>query len=145
MFEEKGQAAIELIIIVVVLLGLLLATAIIITYRNADADSLYELQLNTLQCHSIASKVIAFNSNKGYSETYIELLEKDVHLENGNILISRASCTYSGEALKQTTGGPSPTYLNDTTPGFDLEKQKLFKVKKVPEGVAFCDGLEDWC
>lgn len=141
MHDKKGQAALEVIVIVVVLLGLLLATVLIMTQRNIQVNNLYAIERDRLKCDSIAAILISFSSNRGYSETKLDLLEKSVYIERGGIFVGEASCQYSGTTLKETADN---VFVQDTT-GFSLETGKEHKIRTTETGVVFCDKVETWC
>ncbi len=144
MANEKGQTAMEAIIIAVVLLGLLLAITIIMVQRNMETNRLSSIQQNTVKCQGISTIITSFNSNKGYSEGKLPQLEKPVYVKNGSLLIDNISCRYSGKTLKQTSNGTSPAYDEDTT-GFYLEVEKTYKAKRPGTEVVFCDTAQIWC
>ena len=138
---RKGQSAIEVIIISVVLLGFMLATAMLITQKNFETVEFSNIQRNTLLCEKISGTVTGFNANKDYSQSFLQGLAKDVRIEKGSILIESIGCIYSGVAWKQVD---EDDYEDDFT-GFDLQKGKTYKMKKINIGVVFCDNLETWC
>jgi hypothetical protein len=139
MLGKKGQSALETVAIAVILLGLFLATAIVMTQRNADAGRLNEINNDSLQCEAISRIITNFNSNKDYSETMIRNIEKNAKIEMGSISIGTIYCRYMGEAWLRTETG----YIDDTA-GFDLEKGKMYKVWiETGKGVIFCDV--SWC
>lgn len=139
--DEKGQAAVEIILIAVVLLGLLLATVYVMVQRNNDISRISAIQRDTLKCDGIASIITSFASNSGYSETVISGLEKDARIEKGSIIVGETSCGYKGDV-----------WLNEITPatgppvsGFDLiggangksYTVKTFKTESGTQGVSF--------
>lgn len=144
MLEEKGQVAIEAIMIAVILLGLMLATAVLVVQRNSDATRLNELQKDNALCQKISGLIMNFNSNAGYSEARLQSSEKTARVEKSSVLVGNISCNYSGNAMLQTSDGTSPAFTQDEA-GFDLEKGKTFKARKDLEGVVFCDVLQSWC
>ena len=155
MFNEKAQSAVEIIIIAVVLVGLLLATAIIMVQRNIDANRLISLHKDTQICENIAETITNLALNRDYTEIKIQQLEKKAEIKNNAILIMRESgesiiCRYSGSAAKQTS---ETTYWcdDDTGPqcdninGFFLNPGIDYKLKKSGWEVIFCDTDETWC
>ena len=144
MANEKGQTAVEVIIIAVVLLGMLLATAIIMTQNNSETSRLSAIQQNTAKCQSITATITGFNSSKAYSEVKLPQLDKRAFVKSGSVLIEGISCSYVGKALKQTSDGTSPVFEHDIT-GFYLEPEKAYKAKKSGQGVLFCDIAQTGC
>jgi len=143
---RKGQSAVEVVIISVVLLGFMLAAALLMTQKNLETAQLSEIQGNTILCERISGTVTGFNANKDYSQVMLQGLQKDVRIEKGSILIGSIGCVYSGQAWKQAnnTGDVEQDYEDDFT-GFNLEKGKTYKVKKIDIGVVFCENSEAWC
>ncbi len=139
---EKGQTAIEVIAIATVLLGLLLASTLIIFQMNSDTVKIASTQDDTLRCEAIANTITNFNSNKGYSQAKLESLDKEASIKNGGILVGSIGCRYSGNAFLQLDAVPA--YTDDST-GFALEKGKAYKIKKIEAGTVFCDVQEAWC
>ncbi len=151
MLDEKGQHAMEVIIIAVVLLGLVLATSVVMMQRNVDANSILGIRRDTIECHRISGIIIGLNASQGYGEAKLQRLEKTVRIEKGSIVIEgdsgrSISCRYSGTAWLEE---PEGEYQQDLE-GFDVVKEKMgsgvtYKVKRLEIGVVFCDYAETWC
>jgi len=136
MLNKKGQAAVETIVIAVVLLGLFLATVIIMTQRNSDTNKIMEAQKDIMRCEKLASTVTNFNSNKDYSETLIRGMEKTVSVKSGSIAIGTVYCRYVGKVELYTAG---TGYVADIT-GFELTSGTTYTLKTdLVRGVVFCD------
>jgi hypothetical protein len=139
--NEKGQNALEIIAIATVLLGMLLAVSIIIFQMNADTERLSGVQGDTVRCEAIASSITGFNSNKGYSQSFLESLDKQALVRNGSVTFGNLGCRYSGNAFLQVTGAD----YEDDEAGFLLAQGVKYKMKKNLEGTVFCDVEETWC
>jgi len=159
LMDEKGQSAIEVVIIAIVLLGMVLATVILTTQRNIDTGNLAEYQRNTAICNGLSSTITNLGRSQGYSETIMPALEKQAKIVKGisgsgvgSVLIEgarTASCNYSGNAMLE---GPEDFFVEDEDPGGftllprkDLETTIIYKAKNTDAGVVFCDSAETWC
>jgi len=140
--NKKGQTAIEVILIAVILLGLMLGTAVISVQRNIEANKLAAIQRDTVKCQGIASTITNFNSAELYSKTSLQGLDKIVRVEKGSLVIGSVSCRYIGSASIQTSAVPD--YDDDET-GFDLLVGKVYSITKEDQGVVFCDKSQAWC
>jgi len=138
---KQGQSSVEAIIVGTVLLGLLLATFANIIQRNQDIDRFSGMEKDRQNCNSIASKITAINSSKGYSEAKMMALEEEARVENGGVVVGNASCSYTGEARRQD----SETGFAEDKPGFDLEQGVVYLVKELEGRAVFCVHGEDWC
>ena len=151
MLDEKGQHAMEIIIIAVVLLGLVLATSAVMMQRNVDANRILGIRRDTIECHRISGIITGLSASSGYGEAKLQRLEKTVRIEKGSIVIEgysgrSISCRYSGTAWLEEQEGQ---YWQDLE-GFDLVKEKAgsgvtYKAKRLGMGVVFCDYAETWC
>lgn len=151
MLDEKGQSSIEVIIIAVVLLGLVLATSLVMMQRNTDTNRILGIRKDTIRCQGISGIITGLNASQGYGEAKLQGLEKTVRIEKGSIVIEgdsgrSISCRYSGTAWLEEQEGQ---YRQDLE-GFDLVKEKMgrgvtYKVKRLDIGVLFCDYAETWC
>lgn len=128
--DKKGQAAIEIILIAVVLLGLLLATVYVIVQRNNDINRIFTIQRDSLKCDSIASTITSFASNSGYSEAIISGLEKNVRIEKGSIIVGDISCSYKGDVWLNEATQAAGSELS----GFDLKRGESYAVKTFKTG-----------
>lgn len=154
LMDRKGQAAIELIITAVVLVGLVLGTAAVMVQRNMEAERISAIQRDTSSCDAISGLINALDRRTGYTEIALDPLDKTMEIGNGAVLIRRESgssviCRYNGTALFEDSEG---SYTNDST-GFTLERDDggnpqstyFYKMKKIGIGVVFCDNSKTWC
>jgi len=150
MFNERGQAAIELIITAVVLVGLVLGMATVMTQRNIETNRISEVQRSNVACQVLSAIITRLSASTSYMEIELMPLETRAQIRNGAVLIERVEggntiCRYGGKAWLQTD---AVTFEEDTPNGFFLERldggQSItYKVKKLGRGVVFCDTT--WC
>ena len=95
--QNRGQSSIEIMMIVIILLGLLLATAFIMVQKNSDINRLDTLQRDMQKCDRIAATITSFSSNDGYSEAIVTGIEKNVRIEKGSVIVGNISCSYKGD------------------------------------------------
>lgn len=148
---EKGQSTVEVLIIAVVVLGLVLLTYSVVLQRNSDAARILALRKDNERCEEISGIITAFSAGENYTETSFGPMEKDVHVEKGSVIIQSSvsgsvSCLYSGTALLEV----QDNVFQQDSAGFDLVRQKagnnvVYKAKRLPTGVTFCDYSEAWC
>ena len=131
--DNTGQVAVEIILIAVVLLGLLLATAYVMVQRNNDINRISTLQRDSLKCDSIASTITSFASNGGYSEATVSGLEKNVRIEKGSVIVGDISCSYKGDVWFKEEAEEEKSAQD----GFTLEIGKEYWIKKIGEKVMF--------
>ena len=127
--QNKGQVSLEIMAIVVVLLGLLLATSYLMMERNSEINRLATIQRDSQKCDNIVSKIVSISSNSGYNEAIVTGLEKNVRIEKGSAKVGDIYCSYKGDVWM------GAFEANDT--GFNLESGKSYKVKKEGEKVVF--------
>jgi hypothetical protein len=128
--DAKGQAAIEVIFIAVMLLGMLLSTSYLMVQRNNEASGIAAMQRDMLECRSIASAITGFASNQAYSQAAISIAEKEVRIEKGSIMIGLASCDYRADAWL----GDEKSAQGE---GFALLRGRSYTLKKDLDRVVF--------
>lgn len=128
--QNRGQTSIEIMLIVVILLGLLLATAYIMMQRNSDINRISTIQRDTQKCDSIASIITSLSSNNGYSEAIVTGIEKDVRIEKGSVKVGDIYCSYKGNVWFGETSAQEDG-------GFLLFNDQTYSIKKIGETVEF--------
>ena len=126
--QNRGQTSLEIMMIVIILLGLLFATAYIMIQKSNDINRISTIQRDTQKCDNIASKITRLSSNKGYSEAIVTGLEKDVRIEKGSVIVGDIYCSYKGDVWFEET---SAQY------GFVLLNDQTYSVKKISDKVEF--------
>ena len=132
--QNQGQTSIEIMMIVIILLGLLLATAYIMVQKNNDINRISIIQRDTQKCDSIASKITRLSSNTGYGKEIVTNLENNVRIEKGSVIVGNISCSYKGDVWFGETSAQE---------GFDLLKGGIYSVKKTGEKVEFEEGVTE--
>ena len=132
--KNRGQTSLEIMMIVVILLGLLLATAYIMMERNNDINRISTIQRDMQKCDSIASKITSLSSNRGYGKAIVTELEKDARIEKGSVIVGNISCSYKGDVWFDE--------IDSAADGFDLIKGtdyaiKTFETASKTQGVSF--------
>lgn len=131
--QNRGQTSIEIMMIVIILLGLLLATAYIMVQKSNDINRISVIQRDTQKCDNIASKITRLSSNTGYGKEIVTGLENEVRIEKGSVIVGNISCSYKGYVWLGE---------DDAQNGFWLLKNKTYSVKKIGEKVEFEEVVE---
>ncbi len=131
--KNRGQTSIEIMMIVIILLGLLLATAYIMVQKSNDINRISVIQRDTQKCDNIASKITRLSSNTGYGKEIVTGLENEVRIEKGSVIVGNISCSYKGYVWLGE---------DDAQNGFWLLKNKTYSVKKIGEKVEFEEVVE---
>ncbi len=126
--QNRGQISIEIMIIIIILLGLLLATVYIMIQRNEDINRISTIQKDTQKCDNIVSTITSLSSNNGYSETVVTELEKNVRIEKGSAIVGNISCNYKGNVWFEGTSAQD---------GFWLIGKETYIIKKIGDKVEF--------